>query len=122
MCTVSPRWIHFLKQYSHYFLLKCKWYYSENKKEFQKVIKEGFYFYKTGIYNGEYDETQVSGGGKISGIKTECMKTDHAIYKDWAVKFWDNHALLEPEYDDIQLMLSKMKSFMNINMDNNEKN
>lgn len=80
------------------------------------LMDEGFYFYKNNVYYGCYDEDQVSGWGNISGVRPEQVQTDHPIGKDdRAVRLWDNHSLLEPEYEDLQAMLLKMKSFMNLN-------
>lgn len=52
-------------------------------------MKEGFFFYRSNIYYGLYNEEQVSGGGTISRTK--------------------------PEYEDMQTMLMKMNTFMNLN-------
>lgn len=80
------------------------------------MIKEGFYFYKNGVYFGCYEEEQVSGQGKITGIREDHIKTKQPITdEDWAVRLWDNHCLLEPEYEDLKVMLSKMRSFMSLN-------
>ncbi len=79
-------------------------------------MKEGFYFYRDKIYYGSYDENQVSGQGSISIVKPEDIRSDHPVDKeDRAVRFWENHCLLEPEYTDLQTMLSKMRWFMNLN-------
>lgn len=76
-------------------------------------MKKGFYFYRYDIYYGEYDERQVSGQGKASYAKQ--IRTDHPVDEnDWAVRLWDNHSLLEPEYADMQTMLRKMSSFLNL--------
>lgn len=81
-------------------------------------MKEGFYSYRNNIYYGFYDEKQVSGRLKISTVKSTCIQTEHLICEDdWAVKLWDNHSLLEPEYEDLQEMLIKMKLFMNVNIE-----
>lgn len=80
-------------------------------------MKEGFYFYRGKIYYGYYDEKQVSGQGSISIFKPELIQSDHPICEDdVAVRFWDNHSLLEPEYKDLQTMLLKMRLFMNLNI------
>lgn len=83
-------------------------------------MKEGFYCYRNNIYYGPYDEKQVSGRMRISMISTnrlERIRTNRPISEDdWAVRLWDNRQLLEPEYVDLQAMLSKMGSFMNINI------
>ncbi len=79
-------------------------------------MKEGFYYYRGNIYYGCYDEKQASGGGTLTRIKQERIKTNHPIGEgDCYVKFWDNHCLLEPEYDDLQSMLLKMRRFMKLN-------
>lgn len=81
-------------------------------------MKEGFYFYRNKIYYGYYDEKQVSGQGSISIIKPEYIQSEHPVCEDdWAVRLWDNHSLLEPEYADLQAMLLKMGLFMNLNID-----
>lgn len=81
-------------------------------------MKEGFYSYRNNIYYGFYDEKQVSGRLKISTVKSNCIHTEHLICEDdWAVKLWDNHSLLEPEYKDLQEMLIKMKLFINVNIE-----
>lgn len=80
-------------------------------------MKEGFYFYRNKIYYGCYDEKQVCGQGSISTMKPESIQTDHPICEDdWAVRLWDNHSLLEPEYEDLQAMFLKMRLFMNLNI------
>ena len=38
-----------------------------------------------------------------------------------AVRLWDNHRLLEAEYSDLQAMLLKMGTFMNLNMEKRRK-
>lgn len=49
-------------------------------------------------------------------VKPESIKTDHPICEeDRAVRFWDNHSLLEPECEDLREMLLKMRAFMNLN-------
>lgn len=76
-------------------------------------MAEGFYFYRNNVYFGQYNEEQVSGGGCISAVKPEFIRTDHPFGKEqWAVRLWDNHSLLEPEYMDLQTMLLKMRIFM----------
>ncbi len=77
--------------------------------------KNGFYVYRSNIYYGCYEEEQVSGRWKISGIKPERILTDHPVgEEDWAVRLWDNHSLLETEFADLQRMLLKMKRFMDL--------
>lgn len=82
-------------------------------------MKDGFYCYRNKIYYGPYDEEQISGRMHISMISTrrpECIQTNRPIHEnDWAVRLWENHSLLEPEYVDLQAMLLKMGSFININ-------
>ena len=79
-------------------------------------MKEGFYFYRNKVYYGCYDEKQVSGQGNIAIMKPEYIETNHPIHEgDWAVRLWENHSLLEAEEADLQAMLLKMRSFMNIN-------
>lgn len=64
-------------------------------------MKEGFYFHTNYVYYGCYDEDQVSGRGMISAVKKEYIRTDNPIpEKEWAVRLWDNHGLLEPEYEE----------------------
>lgn len=80
------------------------------------MIKEGFYFYKHNVYYGAYDEQQVSGWASISGIAPEYISTSQALGEtDRAVRLWDNHRLLEPEYAALQAMLGKMQAFMPLN-------
>lgn len=79
-------------------------------------MKEGFYCNRNNIYYGAYNEKQVSGRLKISTGKPECIQTEHPISEDdWAVRLWDNHSLLDPEYVDLQTLLAKMESFVNVN-------
>lgn len=79
---------------------------------------EGFYFYRNRVYYGRYDEKQVSGQASLSVTKPEYIQTDHPIREnDRAVRLWENHSLLEPEYQDLQAMLLKMRLFMNLNTD-----
>lgn len=97
-------------------------------------MKEGFYFYRNRVYYGCYDETQSNGESEITIIKPEDMQTDHSAWAvrfrseymqtdhpicegDCAVRLWENHRLLEPEYTDLEAMLSKMKMFVNLNME-----
>ncbi|MCC2818173.1 hypothetical protein LK537_12790 [Lachnoclostridium pacaense] len=54
----------------------------------------------------------------ISTNKSERIRTNHPISEDdWAVRLWDNHSLLEPEYADLQEMFLKMRAFMNLSTD-----
>lgn len=95
-------------------------------------MKEGFYSYRNRIYYGCYDETQTNREEIISIIKPENMQTDHSPWAvrlraeymqtdrpisegDRAARLWKNHRLLEPEYTDSEAMLSKMKTFVNLN-------
>jgi len=76
-------------------------------------MKEGFYYYESNIYYGCYDETQVSGRMRLSIVRPENIQTAHPVNEDdWAVRFQDNHRLLEPEYQNLQTMLLKMKTFL----------
>ena len=78
-------------------------------------MKEGFYYYGKKVYFGLYDESQVSGYGKISALKPELIKSDRAVGKnDTAVYLWDNHSLLSQEYEDLQATLLKMRTFVNL--------
>lgn len=79
-------------------------------------MAEGFYFYRKYVYYGCYKEEQVSGGGKISKIKQAYVKTNVPISEDdRAVQLWDNHCLLQPEYEDLQEILFKINSFSDLN-------
>ena len=79
-------------------------------------MKEGFYFYRKKVYYGRYDETQMCGYASFSIIKPELIQSEHPICEDdRAVRLWDNHRLLEPEYADLRTMLLKMSLFMNLN-------
>ncbi|WP_276948040.1 hypothetical protein [Enterocloster lavalensis] len=81
-------------------------------------MKEGFYFHRNHLYYGTYNEKQVSGRVNISKVTPEHIQTNHPISDDdWAVRLWDNHSLLEPEYADLQTMLLKMGMFMNLSPD-----
>ena len=42
-------------------------------------MKEGIYYYRGNIYYGYYDEEQVSGGGNLTIIERERIKTNHPI-------------------------------------------
>lgn len=79
-------------------------------------MEEGFYRYKRCIYYGSYDEKQVTGRLWISKLKSYNIQTNRPIREDdWAFILCDNHRILEPEYVDLQAMLLKMGSFMNLN-------
>lgn len=79
-------------------------------------MKEGFYSNENNIYYGCYDETQVSGRISLSIVKAENIQTNHPISEnDWAVRFQDNHRLLEPEQQNLQTTLLKMRKFLPLN-------
>lgn len=79
-------------------------------------MQSGFYYYRNKVYYGSYDANQVSGWVLISGLKPEDIATDEPVSEgERAVSFFDNHCLLEQEYKDLQTMLTKMRSFMNVN-------
>lgn len=79
-------------------------------------MTEGFYFYRNRVYYGAYEEKQVSGQGRVSSVRPEYIQSEHPVHEnDCAVRLWENHRLLEPEYADLQTMLLKMGSFMKIN-------
>ena len=66
-------------------------------------MQQGFYVYRNNIYFGSYPAEQVSGYQNVSLSRPERILTDHQISKeDQAVRFWENHRLLEPEYTDLQ--------------------
>lgn len=69
------------------------------------------------VYYGRYDEKQVSGSVIVSAwVTPEQIHTDYPIKEDdRAVMFYDNHRLLEPELADLQTMFDRMKSFVNLN-------
>ena len=78
-------------------------------------MQQGFYIYRNNVYFGSYHAEQVSGYQNVLCSRSERILTDRQISKeDQAVRFWENHHLLEPEYTDLQAMLSKMQSFMNL--------
>ncbi|MDE7271783.1 MAG: hypothetical protein K2N95_01810 [Lachnospiraceae bacterium] len=81
-------------------------------------MQQGFYVYRNNIYYGNYREEQVSGYQKVSISRPECILTDRQFNEeDQAVRLWENHSLLEPEYTDLQAMILKMRSFMNLGME-----
>ena len=81
-------------------------------------MKEGFYFHRNYVYYGCYDEDQVSGRGMISAIKQEYIRTENPISeKECAVRLWDNHGLLEPEYEDLEAIFSRMQTVANLNIE-----
>ena len=83
-------------------------------------MQQGFYIYRNNIYYGCYCAEQVSGYQNVSLSRPERILTDHQINKeDRAVRFWENHHLLEPEYADLQAMLFKMQSFMDLSVEEN---
>ncbi len=78
-------------------------------------MQQGFYMYRNNIYYGSYRAEQVSGYQNVSLSRPECILTTHQISKeDRAVRFWENHHLLEPEYADLQAMIVKMQSFIDL--------
>ncbi|MDE6621939.1 MAG: hypothetical protein K2K74_15905 [Lachnospiraceae bacterium] len=80
-------------------------------------MRQGFYIYRNNIYYGNYRAEQVSGYQNVSLSRPECILTAHQISsEDQAVRFWENHHLLEPEYTDLQAMILKMQSFMNLSV------
>lgn len=79
-------------------------------------MKKGFYLYRNRVYYGSYEEDQVSGRAGVSAFRPEYIQTEHPVSEDdQVVRLWDNHRLLEPEYEDLQAMFLKMQSFMNLN-------
>ena len=71
-------------------------------------MQQGFHMYRNNIYYGSYRAEQVSGYQNVSLSRPECILTTHQISKeDRAVRFWENHHLLEPEYADLQAMIVK---------------
>ena len=81
-------------------------------------MTKGFYYCRHSVYYGAYDEKQVSGKGKVAIFKN--IITDHPYNEnDWAVTFWDNHRLLEPEYEDLNKMIMDMQSIIDIKLISN---
>lgn len=81
-------------------------------------MTKGFYFYRNKIYDGSYDAKQVSGWINASIVKPEMIQTKQPINQDdRAVKLWENHRLLDAEYTDLQAMLLKMNSFLELNQE-----
>lgn len=79
-------------------------------------MKEGFYFFKNNLYYGIYDEENVSGGASIEKVKQEYIMTNHPRGEEkWAVRLWENHRLLEPEYENLQAMLTQLQTVMRLN-------
>lgn len=79
-------------------------------------MKEGFYYYRRKLYYGTYDEDQTAGSGYVRPEDLTPELAEHFSGRDRAVcRFWENHSLLEPEYADLQAMLSKMSLFMDLN-------
>ena len=65
---------------------------------------------------GTYDEDQTAGSGYVRPEDLTPELAEHFSGKDRAVcRFWENHSLLEPEYADLQAILSKMSLFMDLN-------
>ena len=78
-------------------------------------MKEGFYYYRRKLYYGTYDEDQTAGSGYVRPEDLTPELAEHFSGRDRAVfRFWENHSLLEPEYADLQAMLSKMSLFMDL--------
>ncbi len=83
-------------------------------------MKEGFYSYKSNIYYGEYDETQVSGRVRVLAVKPERIMTEHPISgNDWAVNLRDNHRISEPEYKNFKALLSRMSTVIGLGAGSN---
>ena len=79
-------------------------------------MKEGFYYYRRKLYYGTYDEDQTAGSGYVRPEDLTPELAEHFSGRDRAVfRFWENHSLLEPEYADLQAILSKMSLFMDLN-------
>lgn len=84
------------------------------------MITEGFYYCKSSVYYGDYDENQTSGKLRVSAVKPEQILTEHPIRGgEWAVMLWDNHRLLNPEYENFKELLSKMSGLIGLNAGNN---
>ena len=82
----------------------------------QMRMKEGFYYYRRKLYYGTYDEDQTAGSGYVRPEDLTPELAEHFSGRDRAVfRFWENHSLLEPEYADLQAILSKMSLFMDLN-------
>lgn len=80
-------------------------------------MKDGFYIYKYNVYYGCYDENQVSGCRMIDVENTSKIKTDHAVPNGAsAVVFWENHKLLNEEYEGLNSMLLKLGSIADLNL------
>ena len=78
--------------------------------------RQGFYYYRRKLYYGTYDEDQTAGSGYVRPEHLTPELAEHFSGRDRAVcRFWENHSLLEPEYADLQAMLSKMSLFMDLN-------
>jgi len=83
------------------------------------TMTQGFYSRKKNIYYGAYDESQVSGRLRLSAVSPGHILTDHPISGDeWAVMLWDNHRLLEQEYEELEALLSEMSLFMELDTGN----
>lgn len=83
-------------------------------------MTQGFYSHKNNIYYGAYDEDQVSGRLRLSAAGPGHILTAHPISGDeWAAMLWDNHRLLEPEYEELGKLLSEMSLFTELDTDNN---
>lgn len=81
-------------------------------------MEEGFYLYQNFIYYGHYHKEQVANQWKLLQDTTKNLRTDHPIgEEDCAVRLWENHSLLEVEYENLQRMLSTMRQFMDLSVE-----
>lgn len=72
-------------------------------------MEEGFYLYRNLIYYGRYHAEQVANQWSVSQTAAEELRTDHPIGAgDCAVRLWDNHSILEVEYENLQNMLGTL--------------
>ena len=79
-------------------------------------MQQGFYVYRNNIYFGSYPAEQVSGYQNVSLSRPERILTDHQISKeDQAVRFWENHHLLEPEYTAGGSFSGRIKTYLHGN-------
>lgn len=78
-------------------------------------MEEGFYLYRNLIYYGRYHAEQVANQWSVSQTAAEELRTDHPIgVGDCAVRLWDNHSILEVEYENLQNMLGTMGGFLTL--------
>lgn len=78
-------------------------------------MEKGFYLLGYYIYYGSYHQGQVSGRMRLSGVKPEFLKTDVPYSEDdFAVKFYDNHALTEQELENLEQASKKIMRCLNI--------